>query len=506
MSINQNTFGVAWKELEGQVINAEFHLRQFLGGSEHSAVFLTERGERGDQKAAIKLFPASTAGAGPRPESAELQLSRWKLAAELSHRNLIQLFQMGRCQLGDAELLYLVMEYAEENLSQVLPHRPLTPAEAREMLAPTLDALAYIHERGFVHGRIRPANIMAIGDQLKLSSDGLHRMGESSVGSGKPGRYDPPEAASGISSPAGDIWSLGMTLVEALTQRLPVVEAPALEEKEGGDPVVPETVPAPFLDLARRCLRRDPQRRWTAAYIAARLQPASPAAAKPPEQAPQEQAPQKQAPQKLATLKSRAAAFASSRYILPAVGAVLALALGLILAPRLGRLFSGPRSESKRAASSVPGERKAQAHTDERPGATRSAQKSSGEGQSSGATPQAPAASSSLGGAKTANGRVVKGEVLEEILPDVPKKARDTIRGTVKVSVRVVVDASGEIVQATLASPGPSRYFANLSMQAARRWEFAPAEVDSRYVSSEWLLRFEFGPTATKAFPQEVSP
>src|ERR1700738_4327964 len=95
----------AWKQWEGQVVNGEFHLRQYLGGCENSAVFLTEYGEQQPQKAAIKLIPALPG------KNAELQLSLWWLAAKLSHPHLIRLFQMGRCQLGDMELLYLVMEY-----------------------------------------------------------------------------------------------------------------------------------------------------------------------------------------------------------------------------------------------------------------------------------------------------------------------------------------------------------------------------------------------------------
>src|SRR5712692_7139923 len=194
----------AWKQWEGQVVNGEFRPRRYLGGSEHSAVFLTEHGEREPEKAAIKFIPAD-------PANAEQELSRWRRAARLSHPHLIRLFQMGRCWLGDMALLYLVMECAEEDLSQVLPQRPLTPAEARDMLPPVLDALAYLHSKGFVHGRLKPANIMAVGEHLKLSSDGLCRMGESSGGSReKPGVYDPPEAASGMISPAGDVWSLGM--------------------------------------------------------------------------------------------------------------------------------------------------------------------------------------------------------------------------------------------------------------------------------------------------------
>jgi serine/threonine protein kinase len=151
----------AWKQWEGQVVKQEFHLRQYLGGSDDQAVFLTDFGEQEPQRAAIKLIAAD-------PENAELQLSRWELAAKLSHPHLIRLFQMGRCQLANIGLLYVVMEYADEALSQILPHRPLTPAESRDMLAHVLDVLAYLHSKGFVHGHIKPANIMALDDQLKV--------------------------------------------------------------------------------------------------------------------------------------------------------------------------------------------------------------------------------------------------------------------------------------------------------------------------------------------------
>src|SRR2546427_1561464 len=254
-----------WKQWEGQVVNGEFQLRQYVGGSDHSAVFLTELGAREPQKAAIKLIAVA-------PDSAEVQLSRWGLATKLSHPHLMRLFQMGRCQLGGMELLYIVMEYAEEDLSQVLPERSLAPTETRQMLRPVLDALAYVHGKGLVHGHVKPVNIMAVNDQLRISSDGLCPVGEWNGGLGTTSVYDPPETTSGGISPAADIWSLGMTLVEALTQRLP-----AWERTGQGEPVLPETVPEPFFDIACHCLRRDPRRRWTAADVAARLQPTSPA-------------------------------------------------------------------------------------------------------------------------------------------------------------------------------------------------------------------------------------
>ncbi len=468
----------SWKQWEGQVVNGEFHLRRYLGGSEHNAVFLMEPGERELQKAAIKFIPAD-------PVNAERQLARWRRAAELSHPHLIRLDQMGRCQLGNMALLYVVMEYAEEDLSQILPHRPLTSTEAREMLEPALDALAYVHSKGFVHGHMKPANIMAVGEQLKLSSDGLCRMGESRRSWEKPGVYDPPEAASAGVSPAGDVWSLGMTLVEALTQRLPAWDRAAQEE-----PVLPETVPAPFLDLPRHCLRRDPQRRWTVANIAARLQQPLPV------------------PHEHTTAKPQEAFVSKWRYIVPAVAVGLALA-ALLAGPRLfNRRPEAPRAPSIKSEQ-PPIQPKVQPKSERRPvtrETAQSTQRSSNEDQSASGAAPSPTSLRAGAGAKTPTGGLVRGEVLQQVLPDVPQRARDTIRGTVRVSVRVRVDPSGSVVGATMDSPGPSKYFANLALQAARRWGFAPAKVDGRHVSSEWILRFEFGRVATKVFPVEAAP
>jgi TonB family protein len=79
--------------------------------------------------------------------------------------------------------------------------------------------------------------------------------------------------------------------------------------------------------------------------------------------------------------------------------------------------------------------------------------------------------------------------VLHEEIPDVPRHARNTIRGRIIVAVRVTVDSSGNVVDETLENPGPSRYFARLATTAARKWKFAPADKED---SRKWLLRFEF--------------
>ena len=440
----------AWKQWEGQVVNEDFHLRRCLGVSEDGAVFLTEHGERGLQKAAIKLIPAS-------PEKSELQLSEWRLAAKLSHPHLIQLFDVGRCQLDDTDLLYVVMEYAEEDLSQILPQRPLTPEEAREMLEPVLDALGYLHGQGFVHGHIKPANIMAVEDQLKISADGLWRVDDAKSGLEKRGVYDAPEIAGGEISPAADIWSLGVTLVEALTQRLPVWEWPEQE-----DPAIPEILPAPFLELVRHCLPRNPERRWTVADIVAHFR--QPPAAVQPAVLPQ-------APQ------------AKRRYLVPAV--VLGLVLAAVLAgPRLLNLQRADFADS--TVTSEP------------------AKPTEKTGDLKQPSPQTAAVPSEAAPTPPPTGSA-PGKVLHQVLPEVPRKARDTIQGKVRVAVRIRVDESGRVAGTKLESSGPSKYFAGLASQAARRWKFSPAKVDGRNVSSQWILRFEFAKTGTRVTPVRMA-
>ena len=100
----------------------------------------------------------------------------------------------------------------------------------------------------------------------------------------------------------------------------------------------------------------------------------------------------------------------------------------------------------------------------------------------------------------------MQGEVLDQVLPEASTNARSTIQGTVRVVVRVQVDAAGNVQEAELETPGPSKYFADRSLKAARKWQFAPPEEGGRSVPSEWLLRFEFTPADIKAFPQQAKP
>jgi TonB family protein len=483
----------AWTQWEGHVINGEFHLQKYLGGSEQSAVFLTEDRGQKPQPAAIKLIAADRA-------NADLQLSRWGLAQRLSHPQLIRLLRKGRCRLGTRQWIFAVMEYAEENLAQILLERPLTPQEAREMLEPTLDALAYLHSQGFVHGHLKPANILAINDQLKLASDSICRTDETPSDPGKPSPYDPPEMAAGTRSPAADVWSLGMTLTEVLTQRLPSSTAPSDAQ---ADPVIPDNLPAPFLDIVRGCLRRDPKLRLTIAGIAARLYSGAPQ--EPARAVVATSSPQKPLPQGLATASSGEKS-AVRRFAFP--GVIVAGAVAVALLAGSGLLHHQPQTlpdVSVVKPEQAPESQESGADKPSPKTPSHRAKSETGQQGSSGnrveATPQLKPEPASLrsetpvsaGDTRSANSGV---GAIRQVVPDVPQSASDTIQGTIRVSVRVKVDGSGNVTGADLDYPGSSRYFARLSLEAAQRWRFAPSDTEA---GRNFVLHFEFKNNGARA-------
>ena len=113
------------------------------------------------------------------------------------------------------------------------------------------------------------------------------------------------------------------------------------------------------------------------------------------------------------------------------------------------------------------------------------------------ATPSAPAL--------VPAGAVTQGEVINQVLPEVSARSRSTIHGTVRVVVKVHVDASGTVTDAEPAST-PSKFFGDAAVQAAKRWDFSPAKIADQRVPSSWLLRFDFTQTDTKVLPSQTTP
>lgn len=85
---------------------------------------------------------------------------------------------------------------------------------------------------------------------------------------------------------------------------------------------------------------------------------------------------------------------------------------------------------------------------------------------------------------------------LQEVLPTPAPSALQTIKGTIRVAIRVSIDPQGLVVDATSHEPGPSRYFERLSLESSRKWTFAPVATNETRTA---LLRFHFTREGTTA-------
>jgi TonB family protein len=467
-----------WQEWENRVFDERFHLLRLLGASDSGAVFVAEDDDQGHRRVSIKLVPAYL--------DHDL-LPRWERAAKVSHPRLIPILGTGWAKLDETPLVYAIMQNAEENLGEILEQRPADKAETAEVLRAVLEAIRYLHLRGLVHGHIKPANIMACGDVIKLSSDGVVVAETPQYPAWPCSVYHAPETKNGTLTPAFDLWGLGITLVAMLTQHPPRWEGPG-----GGAPVVPETLPQPFQDIARQCLEPDPRTRGTAADLLARLQ--RPLVALPVSSRPKPAWP--------------TAPWGRKRYA-TAVTAVLALAMTLgwpklrdhfrqvqtvaaapsqpLPAPETPKTFKH-RTTPLTAASAINSKSKTlqQSALEALSALPRPA-----KADRMAASSPAP---SSIAAASTKE-PVLDQEVMERILPEVPQKALESIHGALRVNVRVEVDRSGNVLEATVDAPGPSRYFIGLALQAARKWKFRPAAggLDTR----EGILQFDFRSSGT---------
>lgn len=242
---------------EGLTVDGRFPLLELLGGSPDRCVFLTVR--QGIQKASIKLILAGGA-------DADAYLAKWEVAKSLSHPYLTQMMETGRCTISGSDLVFCLTERTQQVLSGIIPRNALEAATVKEILDPIVDTLLFLHEKGHAHGCVKPSKIVQVGNQWKLASDEMVGVGELARPEGTLDTYDAPETTAGKLSPAADLWSLGIIMVEALARRTPVWDRTA-----NGDLGLPAWLPEPFRAIARECLRWQPADRISIAEVKARL-------------------------------------------------------------------------------------------------------------------------------------------------------------------------------------------------------------------------------------------
>jgi len=354
------------------------------------------------------------------------------------------------------------MEYADQTLAQLLQQRVLTDDEAREMLVPTLEALIFLHGQRLVQGQLKPSNILVVGDQLKLASDTIRRVGKITVGTSPPSPYDPPETRHGSAIP-GDVWALGVSLSEALAHHFP----PGLGTSRKAAVLTPDFSPA-FREIVARCLSTNPQNRPSVtelmAWASGRAAAAAPLATKTPAELVLEPKISELAPLASARLELASAAQTPSpvrpqalqpRDVLTAVlGAFMVFVLGWTGVRALLAHRAPAQDAAVPALAEVP----------------------------------VPAISVSASAASPV--------ALHEVIPDVPQSVLQSIHDHINIGVRVIVERDGSVFAALEDRTGASKHLQRLAIEAAKEWMFPPADAPSRRLMQ---IRFDFARDGTTA-------
>lgn len=176
---------------------------------------------RSGREVAVKMLPNFC-----DQESRSRQLREAEVLASLSHPNVVELVE----KVAWDGQHYLLFELLEGGDLHDAMRRSLSLETILEIFAQLASGLAYLHEHGLVHRDIKPGNVLFNGEGVpKISDLGLvRRQGPRSglTGTGiimGTARYVSPEQIRSTSEvgPAGDLYSLGCALFEALTGQPP---------------------------------------------------------------------------------------------------------------------------------------------------------------------------------------------------------------------------------------------------------------------------------------------
>jgi len=213
-------------------------LRRIASGGMAEVYLCRLTGEEGFRKrVALKVVHPRHAD---DPRFRELFAREARLAASLSHPNLVQVFDFGR--EGDAH--FLAMEYVEGwNLAQAAEQArqlrvPISPGAWRHWVDGIWSGLAYLHEKGVVHRDVSPANILvARNGTVKITDFGISRAtgdGEEDGGTrgGKSGYLAPERIRGEGATPSSDLFAAGVISVELLLGRRLFEEGGAEETQE----------------------------------------------------------------------------------------------------------------------------------------------------------------------------------------------------------------------------------------------------------------------------------
>jgi Tol biopolymer transport system component len=198
-------------------------------------------------------------------------------ASGLNHPNICTIHQVGEAE-GHA---YIVMEYVEgQPLADVIPDGGLPSETALRYAGQIAAALAHAHEHGLAHRDLKSSNVMITADdRVKVLDFGLARRLPQGVSAGVETvstaagviagtlSYMAPEVLRGERGNArSDVWAFGVLLHEMLAGERPFEGQTPFELSSAilNQPPrrMPANVSSPLAAVARRCLEKEPARRY----------------------------------------------------------------------------------------------------------------------------------------------------------------------------------------------------------------------------------------------------
>jgi serine/threonine-protein kinase len=215
------------------------------------------------------------------------RVRRFRIEAEatarLEHPNIVPIYEIG--EVGGQHFLCMKLIQGE-TLGQVLARGRFEARRASEFVATLAQAVHYAHQRGVLHRDLKPGNILVDEfGQPQVTDFGLARLLERDPELTQPDAvlgtpaYMAPEQAAGRTKDltvASDIYSLGVVLYEMLTGRTPFRADTTLEllrqvrECEPPPPRrVDRKIPRDLDTICRKCLRKEPERRYATAQALA---------------------------------------------------------------------------------------------------------------------------------------------------------------------------------------------------------------------------------------------
>jgi serine/threonine-protein kinase len=267
------------KAHEAQLIG-QYRLKKILGFGGMGAVYLAEHVLL-RRPCAIKLIRPDQAG----DPNTLLRFEREvRAAATLTHWNTIEIFDYGHAEDGT---FYYVMEYLPGmNLEDMVEqYGPLPPERAVHFLRQVCQALREAHGIGLIHRDVKPSNIFAcergkVYDVAKLLDFGLVKsfateddsvkLTREGVFTGSPAFTSPEQALGGKPLDArSDIYNVGAVGYFLMTGKLLFDHQSTLKmlHAHAYEPLAPspefqQAVPADLQRVIRRCLEKDPDRRY----------------------------------------------------------------------------------------------------------------------------------------------------------------------------------------------------------------------------------------------------